>query len=172
MTQIKIVSTVDGFNNVRKSVSKSILSNKKIYLSEDRFAFESRMAWFEDPNLVVRKPPNFRPLHCINPFTGVYFTTQYEAKEFISKILLEYECIDYKDRGPHWEINYKQGKTPVFSYFLGNKIFPQKSLYIKFKIIEFYIPYMKYTVYSLQFQAFKPSDYKETIRHKNNVYKR
>ena len=69
MTQIKIVSTVDGFNNVRKSVSKSILSNKKIYLSEDRFAFESRMAWFEDPNLVFRKPPNFRPLHCINPFT-------------------------------------------------------------------------------------------------------
>ena len=170
MTQINVVSTVNAFNKVRKNISKSILSNKKIFLSEEKFTLESRMAWFEDPTLAFRNPPNFRPLNCINPLTGGYFTTQHEAKEFVSKILFEYECINYKDKNPHWQINFKQGKKPVFSYFLDDKVNQHKSLYIKFNVLEIYIPYMKHTSYSLRFQAFKPSDYGKTIRHKSNVY--
>ena len=154
------INTEFQFNKARLIVSKMLISDKKIYnvsLGEK--------CWAPSARAVMKKPPNYRPLQCFNPTNGQRFTTDYEAREFVSKILSKYKCTKEKTNDPHWELNIRTGDKPAFSFFERNFNDPLKSLYIKFNLR--FINLTQLNFYILEVFSFKPSEYKATVRQKN-----
>ena len=162
------INSIDAFNNVKKKVAEYILSEKKILGANNvLFGKECDLSWKPSSKARLRHPPNYRPLQCYHQFKGTRFTTEYEAKEFVSELLLNFECTNDKNSYPRWEINLKKGENPAFTYFYGNKIEKHKSLFIKFNLLSVFNPYSKSQLFRLEIFSFKQSEYTPTKRQKN-----
>ena len=149
------IVNIDDFNKVRIDVSNTLKSEKKI-----NNTLEGKLAWAPVESALaksVKSPyPNYRPTYCYNPFTGRRFTTDVEAKEFVSGALKRYPCKEGDFHAQHWKIMLTR-KIPAFSYYKNDQYDKKRSLFIKFHLKTFYHLHLKKQTYKLEVLSFHPS---------------
>ena len=142
------------FNSVRLEVS-SVLhpDNKNLIYGQ----YENVLAWAPVVSSygVIPEKRKCRPLLCTNPFTGKLFTTEVEAREYVSEALKLYSS---KKGGntPYWKKNIEEKQRVAFSLFLKD-FGKEKSLYVKFHLLYRYVKELKRNTYVLKVLSFHPS---------------